>query len=51
MDMFQMLRPSKYNVAVVGSKVCKYEHVPDAPSGLCMTWQVCIRRWFSLGGL
>ena len=51
MKMFLMLRPSKYVVALVGSKVCKYEHVPDPPSGLCMTWQVCIRRWFSLGGL
>jgi hypothetical protein len=34
-----MLRPAKYDVALVRTKLCKYEHVSDAPSGLCMTWQ------------
>ena len=38
MNMFLMLHPSKYDVALVGSKVCKYENVPDSPFGLCMTW-------------
>jgi len=33
-----MLRPAKYDVALVGTKLCKYDHVPEAPSGLCMTW-------------
>ena len=31
-----VLRPAKYDVALVGTKVCKYEHVPDAPSGLSL---------------
>jgi hypothetical protein len=33
-----MLRPTKYDVALVGTKLCKFELVSEAPSGLCMTW-------------
>ena len=33
-----MVRSAKYDVALVGTKVCRYEHDPDAPSGLFMTW-------------
>jgi hypothetical protein len=33
-----LFRPAKYEMALVGTKVCKYEHFPDASSGLCMTW-------------
>ena len=33
-----MLRPAKYDVALIATKLCQYEHVSDAPSGLCITW-------------